>query len=140
MACGITYNPLLTLLTLACDSLTGIRLGGVTTTLPLGFTVHAFGFGLLFNHNGVILDIREVMSVQTKINVSVENDALKKIDSYAKSIGINRSQFMTLSAMEYIKAQETLKSKEFQNQLKDLQEAVQALQENMAIIRTLKIE
>lgn len=42
-----------------------------------------------------------------KVQISIEDDSMVKIDQYAKSIGLNRSRFLQMAALEYIRAKET---------------------------------
>lgn len=42
-----------------------------------------------------------------KIQISIEDESLMKIDQFAKSIGLNRSRFLQMAALEYIRAKDT---------------------------------
>lgn len=41
-----------------------------------------------------------------KVQISLENEILEKIDLYVKANGLNRSSFLAMAAMDYIKAKE----------------------------------
>lgn len=64
-----------------------------------------------------------------KVTLTINEDVRKKSEAYAKENGLSLSAFASLAMSEYLKAQKTLKSKDFQDQLQELQEAVQALQQ-----------
>lgn len=42
-----------------------------------------------------------------RIQISIDDEVLQKVDAYVKSCGLSRSAFLALAATDYIKAKET---------------------------------
>lgn len=63
-----------------------------------------------------------------KVTLTINEDVRKKSEAYAKENGLSLSAFASLAMSDYLRAQETLKSEDFQDQLRELKEAVESLQ------------
>lgn len=88
-----------------------------------------------------------------KINVTIQDDILQRVDTFAKSRGISRSAVLQLGADMYIKSQESMPalnnvfalmgslakraatdgvdSQEYENELKELEKAQDELKSKM---------
>lgn len=41
-----------------------------------------------------------------RVQISIDNDVLQKVDSFADSAGLSRSAFLSMAALDYISAKE----------------------------------
>ncbi len=61
-----------------------------------------------------------------RINVSLDDNVLTRIDKFSKKAGLNRSALITIATTQYIEAQEQLP--DVQSQLEELKRALSELQ------------
>lgn len=61
-----------------------------------------------------------------RINVSLDDNVLTRIDKFSKKAGLNRSALITVATTQYIEAQEQLP--DVQSQLEELKRALSELQ------------
>lgn len=61
-----------------------------------------------------------------RINVSLDDKVLNRIDTFSKKVGLNRSALITVATTQYIEAQEQLP--DVQEQLEELKKALNELQ------------
>lgn len=60
-----------------------------------------------------------------RFNMSMEDASLARVDSFCKSRGLTRSALLTMSAMAYIDAQESMP--DLQKQIDELKHALEQL-------------
>lgn len=61
-----------------------------------------------------------------RINISLDDNVLTRIDKFSKKAGLNRSALITVATTQYIESQEQLP--DVQSQLEELKRALSELQ------------
>lgn len=64
----------------------------------------------------------EVANMQKRLNISIDEEVIEKMDSFAKKKGLSRSALLTVSVNEYLNAQEKLP--EYLAQLDELKKLI----------------
>lgn len=62
-----------------------------------------------------------------RVNISIDDSLLNRVDAYAKSRNMSRSALLAASVTQYIEAQEALP--DIQGQIKELFDALEALKD-----------
>lgn len=75
---------------------------------PIVFSVHATFLLTKYTECCILCVSLRKDDFMARIQISIDDDALQKIDDFVKECGLNRSSFLVMAALEHIKAKEAM--------------------------------